>query len=628
MSPARKKTLLSPKKSSDDSLTRRNTQAVTQTMYMPKVTDKKTSVLLRAPTVPEQKRKSSFSMVNANTDNLKSKTDISTLNQIDEIPTPNLNRMHRPSIAKNLKRNSKSVQDFKNNIISHTYAQESLNLIDSGDESKNTLPEEKPQGKKNISSASERKSITFKQVPKAKIQPKPEIIETENILPSNFNSEKLMQEVSPIKETSYTRKNLEMVVKFHNLRRNKKLQSMYVTLVTPNKEKEKENMEKIDTETENKLLFEIIRKKNPVLLFSQHVFPKNKPYQKKLEFILDQFLKNNKKSDYFDFLFTFLKTKDLPFQTQQKTTQTISKPLLTTSCQTDPMKDSDSAFRQKENTNLMKIIEKLQKNGQDWDFTNTTSSSIESKTDKNIISTKSLATNKFEPPPVNEIRKFTTPERFLGTKRNNLNVHLNSSNFSRKSANEQTYESIMNVPTDPITVRVNKTTESLHSISNNNNFSERNSNKKHATMNSTSPTLKEVKTENDDLVEEPKVEDVITKEVFDHLQNMSKKDEKNYAKIKFLFKYPFRSINAKFDEKKMFLEEKEKNETENEKEELNYDKFQMFFKRMVKMHRKCGVNCVHLRRFFQKIGFQLKVANLKQEMFIPKSIISKLPKIA
>ena len=620
MSPGRKKTLISPKKSSDDFITRRNTQTITQTMYLPKVTDKKASVLLRAPTVPEKTRKSSFSMANANADNLKSKTDISTFNQIDEIPSPNLPMRHRPSIVKNLKRNSRSVQDFKNNIITHTYVQDSLNLIDSGDESKNNISEVRKAG-------GERKSTTFNQMlkPKTKIQPKVEITLTETILPSNFNSEKLMPDISPIKENCYIRKNLELITKLHKLRKNKKLHSMYITIAAPNKEKEIETSEMIDTETENKLLFEIIKKKNPIFLFSQHIFPKNKPYQKKVEFILDQFLNNSKKSDYFDFIFNFLKTKDLPFQTQQKTTQTIFKPLLTTSSQTDAMKDSDNAFRQKETTNLMKIIEKLQKNGQDWDFTNTTSSSIESKTDKNIISTKSLAANKFEP-PVNEIRKFTTPERFMGTKRNNLNVNLNSSNFSRKSANEQTLESIMNVPTDPITVRVNKTTESLHNI--NNNFSERNSNNKHGKMNSTSPTLKEVRTENDDLVEEPKVEDVITKEVFNHLQNMSKKDEKNYAKIKFLFKYPFRSINAKFDEKKMFLEEKEKNETENDKEELNYDKFQMFFKRMVKMHKKCGVNCVHLRRFFQKIGFQLKVASLKQEMFIPKSIINKLPKIA
>jgi len=627
LSPVRKTLKINTKKSSEDVITsnksaqRRNTQSIAKSFRdAPKITNKNSSIL-QIPTNSEKKiRKSSFNILTNK--NPKIKNQITTLSDIDEINTAMMTKD-----AKDLKKkDSKSLEDF--NITSAKLPEKSLDSFDNSKinllDGKMDLDEEKIWHSDKRSLAEEKKYERKQSYSEDKQSSQEK---------QNFQEDS-QKTIGKFEETprEYIRKDLGLIVKCHTLRQAKKLHSMYVKLEHP-----KQNIsitEPNEIENENLLLLQIIKKKNPVLLFSQHIFPKNKPFQKKIEFILEHFLNNKRRSEYFDFVYGLLKNKEIPIQNQHKSIQTTILSLANASSQADLIKpslmESDLNRKEKDNSALIKIIDKLQQKGQDWDFTNTTSSSIESKPDKTPIFSKTQAPAPVKPEnSTNEIRKFTSPGKLVNIKRNNqLNIHLNSSNYSRSTYHERnSIEKIMNSNVEPSTVRVN----SLHYFTK--NFTERADKGKkieesNFNMNATGSVLKEAKTEEDDNFE-PKIEDVITKEVFDHIQKMNKKDDKNYSKIKFLFKYPFRSINAKFDKnKKQFQEEVEKDEVEiDEKDNLSYDKFQMFFKRMVKTHKKCGVNCLHLRRFFKSIGFEMKVPGLKHEMLIHKNIINKLPKI-
>lgn len=38
-------------------------------------------------------------------------------------------------------------------------------------------------------------------------------------------------------------------------------------------------------------------------------------------------------------------------------------------------------------------------------------------------------------------------------------------------------------------------------------------------------------------------------------------------------------------------------------EEVNIDDFKKYFKKFAEVHGKCGENCPHLRRFYERLGF-------------------------
>ena len=366
-----------------------------------------------------------------------------------------------------------------------------------------------------------------------------------------------------------------------------------------------------------------------IFLFSKYLFPHNKTFQNKVEAILENFITHNKNSEYFEYLLSFLKTHELPIKNQPKFIQTKMTSISAVSTQTDSLKTpiaSDSS--RNEVTNLIKIIEKMKKKGQELDF-NTTSTSLESKPDKtnNFSKNENTPTNKIIS-QTNNNRNIVSKEKFVTNKRNLTTFKNLKSSFQDEKKNTEV---------ESQTFRSKKTIESLHFL-NKTTKTERNNEpfyktktEKNEVLNSTKElfTMKEFATEEDLDAENEvsgNIEEKISKEVFEHIQKINQKNEKNYSKIKFLFKYPFRSINAKFDEKKK-LEKEKKEDEEYEEDNFTYDRFKKFFNRMIKMHKRCGGNCIHLRRFYQKIGFQMKVPLLKEEMIISKNIINKLPKI-
>ena len=44
-------------------------------------------------------------------------------------------------------------------------------------------------------------------------------------------------------------------------------------------------------------------------------------------------------------------------------------------------------------------------------------------------------------------------------------------------------------------------------------------------------------------------------------------------------------------------------------------------------HEKCGVNCIHLKRFYQKLGYDKAINVNKEPLELHASFIGSLPKI-
>lgn len=107
-------------------------------------------------------------------------------------------------------------------------------------------------------------------------------------------------------------------------------------------------------------------------------------------------------------------------------------------------------------------------------------------------------------------------------------------------------------------------------------------------------------------------EDTLMHDIFLHIKSINPTSE-NFARIKHMFKYPFRSIDDKFQAK------------ESHEVDLSFDYFRNFYRRLLKAHAKCGKGCVHLKRFYQKIGFNIHPQ--RKEILMGKRVIDKLPKI-
>lgn len=87
----------------------------------------------------------------------------------------------------------------------------------------------------------------------------------------------------------------------------------------------------------------------------------------------------------------------------------------------------------------------------------------------------------------------------------------------------------------------------------------------------------------------------------------------NFSKKKYFYKYPFRPINYKFKEDKT-----------NKTEDITELFFEKLYLKLVKQHEKCGDNCGHLKKFYQRISFVNKYIQ-KEEMHLNKNIIDRIP---
>ena len=95
-----------------------------------------------------------------------------------------------------------------------------------------------------------------------------------------------------------------------------------------------------------------------------------------------------------------------------------------------------------------------------------------------------------------------------------------------------------------------------------------------------------------------------------HIQEIKEKNIDNYSKIKHFFKYPFKSVKERFA-----------NEAE-----IGIDdgRIEFLIEKFINKHRACGVNCKHLKRFYQRIGF-INLQMNRKEIVLHKQFIDKLP---
>ena len=90
-------------------------------------------------------------------------------------------------------------------------------------------------------------------------------------------------------------------------------------------------------------------------------------------------------------------------------------------------------------------------------------------------------------------------------------------------------------------------------------------------------------------------------------------EEINFSKKKYFFKYPFKTIEHKYKPEKI-----------NKTDDMTEKFFENLYMKLVRQHEKCGPNCGHLKRFYQRIGFVNKYLQ-KEEVAMNKNVIDKMP---
>ena len=116
------------------------------------------------------------------------------------------------------------------------------------------------------------------------------------------------------------------------------------------------------------------------------------------------------------------------------------------------------------------------------------------------------------------------------------------------------------------------------------------------------------------------IQDMRDSDLFDFSEINNNKNEEimedpNFAKRKYFYKYPFRKIDSKYN-----------TETTNKTDDITDKFFEALYEKLVKQHAKCGPNCGHLKRFYQRIGFVNKYIQ-KEEVVMNKNLIDKIPYI-
>ena len=64
--------------------------------------------------------------------------------------------------------------------------------------------------------------------------------------------------------------------------------------------------------------------------------------------------------------------------------------------------------------------------------------------------------------------------------------------------------------------------------------------------------------------------------------------------------------------------------TDNPEFMLNYDDFRDYYTQLIKLHERCGDECMHLKRFYNKMGVHKRYQG-KKYLVLNKTNITKLP---
>lgn len=428
-------------------------------------------------------------------------------------------------------------------------------------------------------------------------------------------------------------RDLRKKIKFINMRKRNKIKSVHEfnniiddTLKTFDSH--------LDAEKENLLLREIIKEKKVKYLFSQHILPKDKQTAKKLEIILDIFEKNKRNAAFFNFLLIYLEKNELPIINVLESTQTYEKKS-NIHVQTENLNENND-----KELELMKMMEQL-KNSQN-NYAVKKKFTVQNKNGKSEQSEKNEKMNFLSTYPTdnrnedNIYIKEDDPTKQAIESKNEISIEYRikkSKNGSDKNIhirkNEKKIKFFTENNEDSGEEAKSKSITRLPKFPHEKNLAKHNYNQSLTTMDSmmkkkVSPNI--TNETNEITLNEESEENL--KRVYEKMKQLKEKDNKNYSKIKNLFNYPFRSVTDIIHSKKKNLNInylKETNEIEVDGE-LSYDHFQEFFRQILKIHKKCGDNCKHLKRFYERLGI-LNLDFPKKELFLTKQIINKLPNI-
>lgn len=100
--------------------------------------------------------------------------------------------------------------------------------------------------------------------------------------------------------------------------------------------------------------------------------------------------------------------------------------------------------------------------------------------------------------------------------------------------------------------------------------------------------------------------------VSEHIKEIQKNKNENFAKIKHFFKYPFKTVRQiAGNDLEIGLED---------------GKIEQLVRQFIDKHKICGKNCKHLQRFYRRIGF-INYQIEKKEALLHRQLINKLPSL-
>lgn len=137
-------------------------------------------------------------------------------------------------------------------------------------------------------------------------------------------------------------------------------------------------------------------------------------------------------------------------------------------------------------------------------------------------------------------------------------------------------------------------------------------------------TEKEISSESEELSSKSEMDpqENFIKKIYNHLHLKSKK-------MKFWYKYPFKSIRDFNKKNKYGLlgsgSLSHRNILSDSRNQPNFEQFKSGFKDYLQRHSSCGDNCIHLQRFYDRIGFDpSNKGGARKKIDIPKFIIDKI----
>lgn len=98
-----------------------------------------------------------------------------------------------------------------------------------------------------------------------------------------------------------------------------------------------------------------------------------------------------------------------------------------------------------------------------------------------------------------------------------------------------------------------------------------------------------------------------------NLKKRYNKDPKRFLRIFRIYFAKDALVNDKIDLK-----------TESPQFMLNYDDFREYYTQLIKLHERCGDECIHLKRFYNKMGVHKRYQG-KKYLVLNKTNITKLP---